>query len=156
MAEVAFVLRNIGAMDAEDIDGDNVDLRFEDAEGRDTGCDVSIVEYAEKAADLLEQRDRIVGSLRAERDGAIKLLGQSVWQKIQLLTQEREAANARLHEVATACATAEQQRDAALDRVAELTATRNRYGVDAHYFNKNLQRILRDFESFTTDELASS
>ncbi|EPV0367736.1 hypothetical protein ACV08U_006406, partial [Pseudomonas aeruginosa] len=55
VAEVAFVLRNIGAMDAEDIDGDNVDLRFEDAEGRDTGCDVSIVEYAEKAADLFEQ-----------------------------------------------------------------------------------------------------
>ncbi|HGM8103381.1 hypothetical protein [Pseudomonas aeruginosa] len=50
----------------------------------------------------------------------------------------------------------EQQRDAALARVAELTATRNRYGVDAHYFNKNLQRILRDFESFTTDELARS
>ncbi|HDQ4498199.1 TPA: hypothetical protein P9F33_006390, partial [Pseudomonas aeruginosa] len=58
VAEVAFVLRNIGAMDAEDIDGDNVDLRFEDAEGRDTGCDVSIVEYAEKAADLFEQHDR--------------------------------------------------------------------------------------------------
>ncbi|MEN1209633.1 hypothetical protein [Pseudomonas aeruginosa] len=66
VAEVAFVLRNIGAMDAEDIDGDNVDLRFEDAEGRDTGCDVSIVEYAEKAADLFEQHDRIVGALRAE------------------------------------------------------------------------------------------
>ncbi|WP_181263821.1 hypothetical protein [Pseudomonas aeruginosa] len=64
--------------------------------------------------------DRIVGALRAERDGAIKLLGQSVWQKIQLLTQERDAANARLHEVATACATAEQERDAALARVAEL------------------------------------
>ncbi|MFN1181088.1 hypothetical protein ACK0NM_03975 [Pseudomonas aeruginosa] len=51
---------------------------------------------------------------------------------------------------------AEQERDAALARVAELTPTRNRYGVDAHYFNKNLQRILRDFESFTTDELARS
>ncbi len=48
------------------------------------------------------------------------------------------------------------ERDAALARVAELTATRNRYGVDAHYFNKNLQRILRDFESFTPDELARS
>ncbi|MFG4397795.1 hypothetical protein ACF0DE_13770 [Pseudomonas aeruginosa] len=33
---------------------------------------------------------------------------------------ERDAANARLHEVATACATAEQERDAALARVAEL------------------------------------
>ncbi|HGN2642963.1 hypothetical protein V3399_29715 [Pseudomonas aeruginosa] len=50
----------------------------------------------------------------------------------------------------------EQERDAALARVAELTATRNRYGVDAHYFNKNLQRILRDFESFTPEELARS
>ncbi|MDP5553489.1 hypothetical protein P3773_11345 [Pseudomonas aeruginosa] len=72
------------------------------------------------------------------------------------MRSERDAANARLHEVATACATAEQERDAALARVAELTATRNRYGVDAHYFNKNLQRILRDFESFTPDELARS
>lgn len=117
------------------------------------------------------------------------------------MRSERDAANARLHEVATACATAEQERDAALAeverlrqfericeglpqdaidggwtvqgirgyakrledqlksalaRVAELTANRNRYGVDAHYFNKNLQRILRDFESFTPDELARS
>ncbi|WP_038820521.1 hypothetical protein, partial [Pseudomonas aeruginosa] len=49
-----------------------------------------------------------------------------------------------------------KQLEVALARVAELTATRNRYGVDAHYFNKNLQRILRDFESFTPDELARS
>ncbi|HBP1011041.1 hypothetical protein FA210_28815 [Pseudomonas aeruginosa] len=49
-----------------------------------------------------------------------------------------------------------ERADAALARVAELTATRNRYGVDAHYFNKNLQRILRDFGSFTPDELARS
>ncbi len=49
-----------------------------------------------------------------------------------------------------------ERADAALARVAELTATRNRYGVDAHYFNKSLQRILRDFESFTPDELARS
>ncbi|MBX6349873.1 hypothetical protein ISD61_33330, partial [Pseudomonas aeruginosa] len=38
------------------------------------------------------QHERIVGALRAERDGAIKLLGQSVWQKIERLTQERDAA----------------------------------------------------------------
>ncbi|HBO2969453.1 TPA: hypothetical protein NH770_005111 [Pseudomonas aeruginosa] len=48
------------------------------------------------------------------------------------------------------------QQPPAQARVAALTATRNRYGVDAHYFNKNLQRILRDFESFTPDELARS
>ncbi|ERF09152.1 hypothetical protein PA13_1003695 [Pseudomonas aeruginosa HB13] len=134
VAEVAFVLRNIGAMDAEDIDGDNVDLRFEDAEGRDTGCDVSIVEYAEKAADLFEQHDRIVGELRADRDSWAEQAEQRLadWDEMR------------------------KERDAALARVAELTASRNRYGVDAHYFNKNLQRILRDFESFTTDELARS
>ncbi|MER0612078.1 hypothetical protein AAA556_10390 [Pseudomonas aeruginosa] len=50
----------------------------------------------------------------------------------------------------------EDQLKSALARVAELTATSNRYGLDAHYFNKNLQRILRDFESFTPDELARS
>ncbi len=36
------------------------------------------------------------------------------------MRSERDAANARLHEVATACATAEQERDAALARTAEL------------------------------------
>ncbi|MFK1233001.1 hypothetical protein ACIUXA_32020, partial [Pseudomonas aeruginosa] len=81
-------------------DGDNVDLRFEDAEGRDTGCDVSIVEYAEKAADLFEQHDRIVGALRAEI--AMLRSYESEWE---LLLNEHE-----------------QQRDAAMARVAELEA----------------------------------
>ncbi|NPY25431.1 hypothetical protein, partial [Pseudomonas aeruginosa] len=100
--EVAFVLRNIGAMDAEDIDGDNVDLRFEDAEGRDTGCDVSIVEYAEKAADLFEQHDRIVGALRAK---AAQLREALEWRAenqagqrelLRSVTAERDAALARV------------------------------------------------------------
>ncbi|AXN27818.1 hypothetical protein CP913_24075 [Pseudomonas aeruginosa] len=95
VAEVAFVLRNIGAMDAEDIDGDNVDLRFEDAEGRDTGCDVSIVEYAEKAADLFEQHDRIVGELRADRDSWAEQAEQRLadWDEMR---KERDAALARV------------------------------------------------------------
>ncbi|HGS8040033.1 TPA: hypothetical protein ACMFQF_002128 [Pseudomonas aeruginosa] len=95
VAEVAFVLRNIGAMDAEDIDGDNVDLRFEDAEGRDTGCDVSIVEYAEKAADLLEQQDRIVGELRADRDSWAEQAEQRLadWDEMR---KERDAALAEV------------------------------------------------------------
>ncbi|HCI0103819.1 TPA: hypothetical protein NOV85_003394 [Pseudomonas aeruginosa] len=98
VAEVAFVLRNIGAMDAEDIDGDNVDLRFEDAEGRDTGCDVSIVEYAEKAADLFEQHDRIVGDLRADRDSWAEQAEQRLadWDEMR---KERDAALARVAEL---------------------------------------------------------
>lgn len=50
----SFVMRQIASMDAEDIDGDDIDLRFEDVDGRDTGCDVSIVDYAEKTADALD------------------------------------------------------------------------------------------------------
>lgn len=98
VAEVAFVLRNIGAMDAEDIDGDNVDLRFEDAEGRDTGCDVSIVEYAEKAADLFEQHARIVGALRADRDSWAEQAEQRLadWDEMR---KERDAALARVAEL---------------------------------------------------------
>ncbi|MCS8109563.1 Lar family restriction alleviation protein [Pseudomonas aeruginosa] len=80
------------------------------------------------------QHDRIVGELRTEI--AMLRSYESEWE---LLLNEHE-----------------QLRDAAQARVAELTATRNRYGLDAHYFNKNLQRILRDFESFTPDELARS
>lgn len=95
VAEVAFVLRNIGAMDAEDIDGDNVDLRFEDAEGRDTGCDVSIVEYAEKAADLFEQHDRIVGELRAENAKLSEALDECDGDRWKLRS-ERDAALARV------------------------------------------------------------
>ncbi|MBH9437786.1 Lar family restriction alleviation protein [Pseudomonas aeruginosa] len=80
------------------------------------------------------QHDRIVGELRTEI--AMLRSYESEWE---LLLNEHE-----------------QLRDAAQARGAELTATRNRYGLDAHYFNKNLQRILRDFESFTPDELARS
>ncbi|MDE9773717.1 DUF4406 domain-containing protein [Pseudomonas aeruginosa] len=123
VTEVAFVLRNIGAMDAEDIDGDNVDLRFEDAEGRDTGCDVSIVEYAEKAADLLEQHDRIVGALRAkiaqlrQHKNDYMDAGQETYRALQNEIREREAEIARLDGLVSG-RTAE--RDAALARVAEL------------------------------------
>lgn len=69
------------------------------------------------------------------------------WERVMDLMGEHVA---RISEKLTA------ERDAALAKCAELTATRNRYGLDAHYFNKNLQRILRDFGSFTPDELARS
>ncbi|HBO8933737.1 TPA: hypothetical protein L5D19_000644 [Pseudomonas aeruginosa] len=137
VAEVAFVLRNIGAMDAEDIDGDNVDLRFEDAEGRDTGCDVSIVEYAEKAADLFEQHDRIVGELRADRDSWAEQAEQRLadWDEMR---KERDAALARVAELErklrneeNAHTTTIEQRDNAehwADQLANAIA--ERFGVD--------------------------
>ncbi|EPX3567581.1 hypothetical protein ACWY5J_003800 [Pseudomonas aeruginosa] len=99
------------------------------AHWRERGCEVSEDELM-----TVTQHARIVGALRADRDSWAEQAEQRLadWDEMR------------------------KERDAALARVAELTATRNRYGVDAHYFNKNLQRILRDFESFTTDELARS
>ncbi|MCS7821942.1 hypothetical protein N0019_26680 [Pseudomonas aeruginosa] len=138
VAEVAFVLRNIGAMDAEDIDGDNVDLRFEDAEGRDTGCDVSIVEYAEKAADLFEQHDRIVGTLRAENAKLSEALDECDGDRWKLRSE----------------------RDSALARVAELERQEpvvRAYGVLPPFAEKVLAKLRRfydcasDFESGGVD-----
>ncbi|HFT8620685.1 TPA: hypothetical protein ACGSTY_004616 [Pseudomonas aeruginosa] len=99
------------------------------AHWRERGCEVSEDELMTVA-----QHERIVGALRAENAKLSEALDR--WPLI------RDSLKLRLAD--------------ALARVAELTATRNRYGVDAHYFNKNLQRILRDFESFTPDELARS
>ncbi|HHF0026177.1 TPA: DUF4406 domain-containing protein [Pseudomonas aeruginosa] len=132
VAEVAFVLRNIGAMDAEDIDGDNVDLRFEDAEGRDTGCDVSIVEYAEKAADLFEQHESIVGGLRAEitqlrqHKNDYMDAGQETYRALQNEIREREAEIARLDGLVSV-RTAE--RDAALAEVERIKTISDNYYV---------------------------
>ena len=111
--QVAFVLRNIGALEAEDIDGDNVDLRFEDANGRNTGCDVSIVEYAEKAANLLEQHDRIVEALRADRDASVDTLCKT----LAAVIEERDAALAKL-------AAMEQQEPVAHLRASDLERLR--------------------------------
>jgi len=45
----ATILEFIGNFGSDDIDGDCVDLRFE-IDGEDTGCDVSITEYALRSA----------------------------------------------------------------------------------------------------------
>ncbi|MGV8589836.1 hypothetical protein [Pseudomonas aeruginosa] len=66
-----------------------------------------------------DECERIVGELRAEIAKLIEALDECDGDRWNLRS-ERDAANTRLHEVATACATAEQERDAALARVAEL------------------------------------
>lgn len=47
------ILENIAGFESSDIDGDDVELRFETEGGFDTGCDVSIVEQCQKAADVI-------------------------------------------------------------------------------------------------------
>ncbi len=61
---------------------------------------------------LIAQHERIVKAWIERWKAYIELSAK--------IAAQRDAANARLHEVATACATAEQERDAAMARCAEL------------------------------------
>lgn len=47
------ILENIAGFEPSEIDGDAVELRFETEDGFDTGCDVSIVDQCQKAADAV-------------------------------------------------------------------------------------------------------
>nr|WP_246864817.1 ead/Ea22-like family protein [Citrobacter freundii] len=47
------ILENIAGFEPSDIDGDIVELRFENEGGFDTGCDVSIVDQCQKTADVI-------------------------------------------------------------------------------------------------------
>ena len=74
------ILENIAGYEPSDIDGDNVELRFEDECGVDTGCDVSIVDQCHKAADVmrsllddLEAAEKRIAELEAKLETADKL-----------------------------------------------------------------------------------
>ncbi|ELY4471583.1 hypothetical protein QBS66_13545 [Cronobacter sakazakii] len=58
------ILAYIASYEPGDIDSDTVDLRFEDENGCDTGCDVSIVEECRRSADLI---DELIAALEAAR-----------------------------------------------------------------------------------------
>lgn len=66
---VCGVLENIAGYEPDDIDGDDVELRFETEDGFDTGCTVSIVEQCQSAADVIR-------SLLAERDADKALIAE--------------------------------------------------------------------------------
>ncbi|MGU3413748.1 hypothetical protein ACLBW0_08540 [Enterobacteriaceae bacterium C34A] len=53
--ELIGVLNCIASFETEDIDGDDLDLRFETAEGVDTGCTISITSNCQDAADVMQE-----------------------------------------------------------------------------------------------------
>lgn len=85
---------------------------------------ISLDSFLSLSNTLAARYERIVGALRFER--------QQMDRAFTACINERDAANARLHEVATACATAEQERDAALAKVAglELKLDQSDYAYD--------------------------
>lgn len=58
------LLENLAGYEPQDIDMDAVELRFEDENGFDTGCDISIVDTAQQAADVIRA---LLDQLEAER-----------------------------------------------------------------------------------------
>ncbi|MGQ9990507.1 hypothetical protein ACUS6J_00005, partial [Pseudomonas aeruginosa] len=78
---------------------------------------ISLDSFLSLSNTLAARYERIVGALRFER--------QQMDRAFTACINERDAANARLHEVATACATAEQERDAAQAEVERLTRDRD-------------------------------
>lgn len=66
------ILENIAGFEPSDIDGSTVELHFETEDGFDTGCDVSIVDQCQKAADViralldeLEAKDKCISELKS-------------------------------------------------------------------------------------------
>lgn len=53
--EMIRVLGYIASFESEDIDGDDLELRFETEDGFDTGCTISITSQCQDAADVLQQ-----------------------------------------------------------------------------------------------------
>lgn len=49
------VLGYIASFESEDIDGDNLELRFETEDGFDTGCTISITSQCQDASDVMQQ-----------------------------------------------------------------------------------------------------
>lgn len=61
------LLENLAGYEPQDIDMDAVELRFEDENGFDTGCDISIVDTARQSADIIRA---LLDQLEAERQRA--------------------------------------------------------------------------------------
>lgn len=61
------LLENLAGYEPQDIDMDSVELRFEDENGFDTGCDISIVDTAKQSADIIRT---LLDQLEAERQRA--------------------------------------------------------------------------------------
>ncbi|HFK5776924.1 TPA: ead/Ea22-like family protein [Enterobacter ludwigii] len=104
------ILENIAGFEPSDIDGSTVELRFETEDGFDTGCDVSIVDQCQKAADViralldeLEAKDKLNAELMEKQRLIDICQGQGLEHRIA----------------------AEKRAEAAEKRIAELEASHN-------------------------------
>ncbi|ELT3496006.1 ead/Ea22-like family protein [Citrobacter freundii] len=108
------ILENIAGYEPSDIDGDNVELRFEDECGVDTGCDVSIVDQCHKAADVmrslldeLEAAEKRIAELESAPNGIMQLSNELAEMKRKCVELESQPlcvkSNDAMREVAPLC-----------------------------------------------------
>ena len=69
------LLENLAGYEPQDIDMDAVELRFEDENGFDTGCDISIVDTSRQSADIIRA---LLDQLEAERQRVAEITEQYV------------------------------------------------------------------------------
>ncbi|EPT8947161.1 ead/Ea22-like family protein [Cronobacter malonaticus] len=90
------ILEYIASFEPADIDSDTVDLRFEDENGCDTGCDVSIVEECRRSADLVGELIAALEAALAEcRENAARIAGLESQRKLAFAACNRWADKCR-------------------------------------------------------------
>ena len=89
------LLENLAGYEPQDIDMDAVELRFEDENGFDTGCDISIVDTARQSADIIRA---LLDQLEAERQraDAAEMTAKSYKNIAEVGCREIEALKAKL------------------------------------------------------------
>lgn len=97
---LSFIMENISYFEPQDIEGDDVELRFE-LDGVDTGTDISLVEQCRKASGVinaliaaLEQKDKYIAELRSWNAG---LAQESYEQQQSIAELEASQLTVKLH-----------------------------------------------------------
>mgnify|MGYP000866683194 CR=1 FL=1 len=118
--QCANILEIISGFEPEDIEGDDVDLRF-DLDCMDTGCTISIVEQCQHTADALR-------ALLAERDADKRVIAENavlfetLRQEVLALERDVDAANARVDTKCAQLCNQDEQIEMLSLRIAELDA----------------------------------
>ncbi|EDT8483640.1 TPA: hypothetical protein K8T98_002868 [Salmonella enterica] len=73
------VLGYIASFESEDIDGDDLELRFETEDGFDTGCTISITSQCQDASDVMQQ---LLNELEAAEKRIAELEARTVTVKL--------------------------------------------------------------------------
>ncbi|EAM2492957.1 hypothetical protein D3368_14135 [Salmonella enterica] len=115
------VLGYIASFESEDIDGDDLELRFETEDGFDTGCTISITSQCQDAADVMQQ---LLNELEAaEKTSAARL--EAIDRTHKMFQRERDRADAAEKRIA--------EQSAIVAAAERLVRCKGRYHSEQNY-----------------------